>query len=214
MPLALVAMVCGSLLGGCWIPTMAGMMAESYKRTSTRPVEAEYVGIDGLTFAVIIAADRVIQTNAPDLVPQMTNSITERLRLQSGATGYVPGPVVLQFQYANPGWAAMTYSELAQQFGVDRLVYVDLYEHRLYETGNSYLWDGQMAGTVGVIEADGAFADDFAFSRDIAVRFPDGTGFSPKDYSALQVDTVLRTRFLDRVTWPFYLHDEPYYPDY
>lgn len=193
---------------------MAGMMVESYKRTGTRTVEAEYVGLQGHSFAVVIAADRVIQTNAQDLIPQLTNSITERLRVESGAVGYVPGPVVLQFQYANPGWSAMTYSELAYHFGVDRLVYIDLFEHRLYETGNSYLWDGLMAGTVGIVEADSPFPDEFAFSRDIAVRFPDGTGFSPDDYSALQVDTVLRMRFLDRATWAFYEHEEPYYPDY
>jgi hypothetical protein len=193
---------------------MAGMMVESYKRQSTRKVEPEYTGLQGHSFAVVVAADRVIQTNAPDLVPQMANSITERLRLQSGATGYVPAPVVLQFQYANPGWAAMTYSELARQFGVDRLVYIDLFEHRLYETGNSYLWDGMMAGTVGIVEADHSFSDEFVYAKDLAVRFPDGTGYSPNDYSSLQVDTVLRTRFLDRSTWPFIEHEEAYYPDY
>ena len=42
----------GLLMSGCWIPTMAGMMVESYKRTSTRSVEPDYVGMQGKSYAV------------------------------------------------------------------------------------------------------------------------------------------------------------------
>lgn len=201
-------------LGGCWVGTMAGMMAESYKRTSDRPVEAEYRGLEGKTFAVVIAADRVIQADSPSLVPQLTNVISERLRAEAGASGYVPGPIVLQLQYQNPRWEAMTYSELAQEFGVDRLIYIDLYEFRLFERGNSYLWDGQMAGVVGMVEADGSFPDEFAFSREVSVAFPDKKGYGPEDFTDQQVASVLLSRFVDRATWLFYDHREPFYPDY
>jgi len=201
---------CASLVG-C---QLAGMMAESYKRTSTRAVEAEYTGLAGSSYAVVIAVDRVIQGEDPQLVPQLTNAITERLRAESGATGYIPGPVVLQYQYTNPGWEARTYGEIAEDFGIDRLVYIDLFEFRLYETGNSYLWDGVLAGRVGVAETDGGFPDNFSFEREVAVRFPDAPGYSPGDFSEQQIRAVLMSRFVDRVTWLFYEHQEPYYPDY
>jgi hypothetical protein len=206
--LALAAM---TLTSGC---QMAAMMAESYKRTSTRKVEAEYRGLEGKSFCVVIAMDRVIQASQPQLGPQLTNAITERLRAESGATGYIPGPVVLQFQYTNPGWEARTYSELAEDFGVDRIIFVDIFEFRLFETGNSYLWDGLLAGQIGVTEADGSFADNFTFSRDVSVRFPDQAGYSPNDFTEAQIRAVLMSRFVDRVTWLFYDHQEPYYPDY
>jgi hypothetical protein len=210
----LVAACALAPLGGCWAATAASVMAESYRRTSTRTVEAEYRELEGKTFAVFIAADRVIQADRPQLIPQLTNAISERLRANTGAAGYVPGPVVLQFQYTNPGWEARTYGELAEEFGVDRLIYIDLYEHRLYERGNSYLWDGLLAGVVGVVEADSGYSDDFLFARDVAVRFPDSTGYSSSDFSEAQISAVLMSRFVDRVTWLFYDHKEPYYPDY
>lgn len=193
---------------------VASVMVESYRRTSTRTVEAEYTDLAGKSFAVLIAADRMIQASQPQLVAQLTNAITERLRAESGATGYIPGPVTLQYQYTNPGWEARTYGELAEEFGVDRVIFIDIYEFRLFETGNSYLWDGLLAGQVGVSEADGSFADSFAFARDVGVRFPDSTGYSQSDFNEVQIRAVLMSRFVDRVTWLFYDHQEPYYPDY
>lgn len=208
---ALAACLLCAPVAGC---RLAGMMVESYKRTSTRAVEAEYEGLTGKSYAVVIAVDRVIQGEDPQLVPQLTTAITERLRAESGATGYIPGPVVLQYQYTNPGWEARTYGEIAEDFGVDRLIYIDLYEFRLFETGNSYLWDGLLAGRVGVAETDGAFPDNFAFEREVAVQFPDAEGYSPGDFSEQQIRAVLMSRFVDRATWLFYEHQEPYYPDY
>jgi len=199
------------LAGGC---QAVGVMAEAYKRTGTHTVEAEYTDLEGRSYAVIISADRVIQASEPQLVPQLTSAVSNRLRAESGATGFVPGPVVLQYQYANPGWEARTYSRIAEDLGVERLIYIDLFEYRLFETGNSYLWDGLLAGRLGVVEADGAFPDSFAFERDVMVRFPDGTGYSPSDYTEAQIRAVLMSRFLDRSTWLFYDHEEPFYPDY
>ncbi|MEC9374632.1 MAG: hypothetical protein VYC34_12345, partial [Planctomycetota bacterium] len=164
--------------------------------------------------AVIVAADRSIQSANPQLVPMLTNAISSRLAENSEASGYVPGMAILEFQYNNPRWVAMTHSELAEEFGVDRIVFVDVYEYRLHEPGNPYLWAGVAAANVGVVESDGPLPDDYIYSKAISVGFPDGAGFGPTDFNAATVATVLNSRFVDRITWLFYEHQEPYYPDY
>lgn len=201
-------------LQGCAAGVLVGGMIESYRETSTRPVPSEYDGLADKSFAVFIAADRLIQSNHPQAVARLTTLITQRLVENANAAGVVPPAVILEYQYNHPSWVAMTYDELAEHFGVDRLIYIDLYEFRLHEPGNAYLWGGVAAASVGVVEADGPLGDEFMYSKAVQVRFPDDAGYGPTEYSASQVSAVLEKRFVDRVTWLFYEHEEPYYPDY
>jgi hypothetical protein len=214
-PLALALLLLAPVLaGGCAAGVLAGGMMESYRRSSTQPIASEYDGLIDKSFAVIVAADRTIESTQPQIVAQLEARITQRLIENADAAGVVPSSVVLEYQYNHPNWIAMTYEELADYFGVDRLIYIDVYEFRLNEPGNAYLWGGLAAGTVGVIEADGPLGDDFAYSKQITVKFPDTDGFGPTDYTKQQISAVLAKRFIDRITWLFYEHEEPYYPDY
>lgn len=210
----LLALIGVGPLAGCAAGVLAAGMVESYRRTSTRAMPSEYDGLRDKSFAVIVSADRLIQSNYPRAVARLTTLITQQLIEHADAAGVVPPAMVLEFQYNYPRWVAMTYEELAEHFGVERLVHIELYEFRLNEPGNSYLWGGLAAGMVGVVEADGPLGDEFAFSKQIAVKFPDDSGFGPTDFTAAQITAVLEKRFVDRVTWLFYEHQEPYYPDY
>ena len=42
----------------------------------------------------------------------------------------------------------------------------------------------------------------------------DDEGYTPADFSEPQIAAVLQSRFIDRASWLFYEHEEPYYPDY
>ncbi len=185
-----------------------GVMADTYERTGTSKVYAEYEGLDQKSFAVFIAADRTIQAQNPRLVPRLTTAITAQLVANTGATGFVPAALVLDYQYNNPSWPAKPYGELSEELGIDRLIVIDLYEHRLNERGNSYLWDGVIAGNLGVAEADGAFPNDFAYTQGLSVSFPDGKGYGPDDITGQNVLTVLERRFTNRAAWLFYDHEE------
>lgn len=201
-------------LVGCQAGVLLGGMAESYKQSSTHLIPGDYDGLVDKSFAVVVAADRLIQTSHPQEVTRLTMLITQRLIEHADAAGVVPPAVVLDYQYNHPQWVAMTNEELAEHFGVERLVYVDLYEFRLNEPGNAYLWGGLAAGQIGVVEADGPLGDDFMFSKQVSVKFPDKDGYGPTDYTGDQITAVLEKRFVDRLTWLFYDHQEPYYPDY
>lgn len=201
---------------GCVVAAAVGGMAESYKRGSTHAVAADYTGLRGKSFAVIVSSDRVLQGNFPTLLPRMTSRITERLAsyTETGVTGFVPAIAILEFQFSHPDWVTRTYDQLCEEFGVERLIVVDMYEYRLNEPGNPYLWDGVAAARVGVVEADGPLRGEFSYSKEIQVHYPDKKGMGPQDVGQAQVQSQLEHRFVDRVTWLMYVHQEPYYPEY
>jgi len=158
--------------------------------------------------------DRVIEASHPGLAAHLTGSISENLVANAGASGYVPAPNLLNYLLQHPEWVAHPISDLAKTLDVDRLIYIDLYEYTLHEPGNSYLWAGSASGSVAVIEADSPYPDEFAYQMPISVQYPDQMGFGPSELSKQQVSSVLSSRFINRSSWLFYLHDEAYYMDY
>lgn len=201
-------------LCGCMAAELIGGMAESYKRDSTREVLAEYEGLTGKTFAVVVSVDRVVLSERPELAGGLTVAISERLKDNTPAAGYVPPRKVIEFMAVNPKWVIMTPSELLQEFGVDRLIYVEVIDFRLHEPGNRYLWDGLASATMGILEAESPLPDEFAFRRQVTVKFPDQQGLTPTDVTQSVVATRLQTRLVDRIVWVCYAHQEPYYPTY
>lgn len=201
-------------LWGCVAAELVGGMVESYKRDSTREVIAEYEGLNGKTFAVVVSVDRVVLSERPELSGGLITAISERLKDNTQALGYVPPRRVVEFMATNPKWVIMTPSELLTEFGVDRLVYVEVVDFRLHEPGNRYLWDGLASATMGILEADSPIPDEYVFRRQIAVRFPDDQGLTPTDVTESVVASRLQTRLVDRIVWVCYNHQEPYYPKY
>lgn len=209
------ALVCQS---GCVIGTVIGGMAESYRRESTKTVKAESDVLQGKSFVVLASADRSIEEAAPGITALLISRITDRLadtKLDAGTTGVVPPSMVVQYIYDNPGWRAKSTEDLAKDLGgVQRVIYVELTEFRTKEPGNQYLYDGVCAGTISIAEADSKLADYYSFEKTILVKFPDETGRRPDEIPETAVRTELIRRFVDRATWPFYTHEEPYYPKY
>jgi hypothetical protein len=189
-------------------------MEESRRRNSKKPVEAEYKGIEGKSFAVLVAAPPVLQAEYPALVSRLTFEVTLRLAREAGASGVVPAERVIDWTYNRPNWVAKPLGEVAKEMGVQRIIYIDVTEYRLNDKGNSYLWDGVAGATVSVVEADGVLADDFAFTKALSVKFPDQGGFTQADISGPAVNSVLTSRLSDRIAWLFFLHEEDYYPKY
>jgi hypothetical protein len=204
-------------VAGCTAIAFGAAAIENARAQTNVSVKAEYSGLDGHSFAVLVVADRVTQAENPTLVARFTDRMNERLKDESKATGYIPPMDLLTYTFNNPRWVARPLGQVAEELGVDRLVLVELQEYRLYEPGNRYMWDGTVLGTVGVIEADSPVPDEFVFNKTVRINYPD----KDKNYTAEDsnmtaeiVATVLESRFVDRVTWLFYDHKEPYSIEY
>jgi hypothetical protein len=216
--LALTGSCAVACIPGCNIVGVVGGMAEAYKQGSTHEIKADYTGLHDKSFAVVVAADRGIQAEHPDLVRHLTIKMTERLADNKNvprAAGFVPAEDVLTYMYQHPGWSSKPMSELAKELGgVQRVLYVEVFEYRLREPGNQYEWDGAAGGTVALIETDSPLPDDYAYQKQVTVKYPDKKGYGPADMTVSAVNTVLASRLIDRVTWLMYDHQEKYYPDY
>jgi hypothetical protein len=204
----------GATLPGCAVGALVGGMMESARRESNRTVEAEYKGLTDETFAVLVAAPAVVQAEYPELVQRVTLQVSAMLAQNAGAAGFVPGVRVLEYTFNRPGWVAKPLDEIAKDLGVSRVVFVDLTEYRLHDKGNSYLWDGAAAATLGIVEADSALSSDFVFQRSVSVKFPDQSGYGQAELPAAAVNTELTRRLCERLAWLLYQHEEPYYPKY
>ncbi|HYE61300.1 MAG TPA: hypothetical protein VD997_04830 [Phycisphaerales bacterium] len=213
--LLLMLGVCAAVLPSC----QAVAAAEANRRRhSTHLVKADFTGLEGKTIAVVVAADRFIQSDHPDLVDYVTTNLTKRLSqsaIRPNPSGYVPAKEVLTYLYDNPAWPSKPMTEIAKGLGgVERIVFVELSEFRLREPGNQYEWDGVASGTVAVVAVDSTTPDEYVYQKPITVRYPDGKGYGPEQVSMSAVMTELARRFVERTAWHFYDHEEPYEPKY
>ena len=204
-------------LGLCGCQLVGGMV-ENYRRDATHAVQPEYTGMQDKSFAVLVTADRSLHSEYPELVPFLTDRMTQRLASPGNKpkpAGFVPPSQVLKYQLSKPAWSAKPLPDLATELGgVQRLILVDLFEFRLRDPGNAYEWAGQAGATVSVVELDGAMPDQFSFERMVQVKFPDQKGHGPDSIAQSLVQSALAGRLIDRTTWLFYEHQEPYYPTY
>jgi len=198
-------------LGGC-IAGAVGAIGQQIERGKKLDVPAAYDGIDDKTCAVIVNADYATLVEHPAVVKNITANISARIQQYVKGATVLPPATVLAWQYRTPQWRAMPYGEVAKELGVDRLVYIDLYEYRLNPTGNSYLWDGVAAGNIGVIEADGLAPDEFVYTTNIVSKFPDKEGIGKESARREEIELGLLTLFIQRTSWLFYRHIEDKYP--
>ncbi|MEZ6242859.1 MAG: hypothetical protein R3B57_07420 [Phycisphaerales bacterium] len=209
--LAALALSTLGALGGCIVGAAIGGMAESYRRTGKHKVEAEYQGLRGKSYAVVVTADRLVQAQNPGLIGRVTTVVNDRLAHPDnnvGASAYIPSQDLLNVLYETPQWPAMARGEVAKLLGVQRLIVIELTEYHLHEPGNQYVWEGAAAGSVSVYESDSGLPDDPIYDKAIRVTFPDGTGYMSTEMSQATVTSELSRRFINRCAWLFYDHEE------
>ena len=195
-------------MSGCIVGAAIGGMAESYKRTGTSEIEAEYTGIEGHSFTVVVTADRLIEGNNPGISARITQRVNDRLIQNAKPTFAIPSADLLTVLYNTPQWPAMPRGEVAEMLGVERLIVVELVEYRLNEPGNKYIWDGSASCVVSVFESDSPFPDDPVFEKALRVSFPDMSGLMRTEIPEAAVNTELANRLTNRISWLFYTHEE------
>lgn len=201
---------------GCQVAGLIAVAGDTMERTGSHDVYAEYQGLRDKNFAVLIVVDRATASEHPRMVNRLTNSITDMLMEQKdliGFAGRVPGPYVLAFQYGNPSWVSWPYQRIAEEFTVERLIVVDIFDYRLQEPGNSYVWKGK----IGARRRDRG-----GRPRVRRVHLHEGHRGRLPGQGRVHAQRLLagpgagdaRERFADRVTWLFYDHEEKNMMDY
>lgn len=215
-PTVLALMVGGiATVAGLSACGIVGAMADTYERNATHTVKAEYRGLEGKSFVVLVNADRSIQSQAPMLVEEFTKRLTDRLSAPTNVprpSGFIKPNDALAFGYRNPTWHLRAPAKLSQDLGgVDQVIMIEITEFRMHEPGNKYVWDGRASARISVGDSTD---DDFVFDRVVEVKYPDGESYSQEDIQGSQVMSALLVRLLDRASWLFYDHEEMMRPEY
>lgn len=210
--LACVALAIGlaslSIAPGCAIAALGGVVGKSLQETGSHKVQAEYDGLDGKSYAVVVSGDRSIASEHPGVMDRLTDRINTMIAEGTTASGHVPTTTILAALYNNPQWQAISRGDLGQRLGVERLVVVELNEYRLHESGNQYTWEGAASAVVEVYEIDGGDPDLPLFEHSIRVTYPDELGILREQLPESLVTSVLSDRMADRVAWLFFDHEE------
>jgi len=198
---------------GCNVVGFFGALEAERRRTGTITVEAEYDGLEGQSVAVVIDASREIYMTSPEVVDAILVEIIARLDANAEIERIVQPAEVQRVLYDEPDLLGRTYDEIAARFNVTRLIIIQLDEFRLAEMGNQYVWNGQAAGNLLLIEADSFIEDDVRLERYVSVTYPDRSTTTVDEIPAQEVALELLRRFANRTSWFFYDHKERY-PEY
>jgi len=210
----LAAAVALALSGTGCIAGAVGALGQQIERGKKLDVPAQYDGLDAKTSAVIVNADYATLVEHPALVANVTANVSARIKAYVKDSSVLPPGQVLDWQYRTPQWRALPHGEIAKELGVDRLVYIDIYEYRLNPVGNSYIWDGVAGANIGVVEADSLSPDEFVYTTNVVARFPNKEGIGRESARREDIERGLLTLFIQRSSWLFYRHIEDKYPEY
>jgi hypothetical protein len=199
--------------GGCALAGLASAMGQNFEYQKLIEVPPQYTGLEYQTVAVIVETDLAILYEHQNLVPALINGISARIQQNVEGARVLSPQMVLAWQYHTPQWNALPYGDIALALGVERIVYLDVYEYRLHPIGNSWIWEGLCAANVGVIEADSFDPDLFVEEFVVQAEFPHERGIGRESANATQVETGLLYEFLKKAGGLFYLHTVPKHPD-
>ncbi len=207
--LALAAMALVFAAPGCMIFGAAGVIGQNIEREML----AEYDGLRQSTCAVVVITDMVVMYEYPGVVANICVNLSRRIQQNVEGVQVLDPRVVLDWTHHTPGWQSMPYGRLCEELGVDRVVWVDLFEFRLNPPGNRWQWEGLASANVGVVEVDGFDPDAFAESYDVTASFPDIPELGRESATENQIETGLLASFVQEAGWLFYDHIEDKYPD-
>ncbi len=201
------------LLQGCFLTTLAGAVGQNIERYKKIEVLAEYDGLENRTVAVVVQCEPSILYEHPSVSGTVAMNVSRRISQNVTGAKVLDYRHVMQWQYQTPSWSMLPYGEIASELGVERVVFIEIYEFRLNPPGNRYLWDGACSATIGIIESDGWDNDAFAKNWDISAKFPDIQGVGRESASESSVQMGVLAKFVDETAWLFYRHIEDKYPD-
>lgn len=200
------------LIPGCALFHLAGGMAQNAEYQKLVEVLAEYGELENRTVAVVVNSDLATLYEHPQLSRQIAVGLSVRLQKYVPGIRVVNPDAVLAWQFNTTQWNAMPYGDIPIALGVERVVFVDLFEYRLHPRGNSLMMEGVCAASIGIIERGYIDPDSFTMVMDVTTTFPKLSNMTRDEISAQQVEFVLLSLFIRDSAWLFHSHVEPKYP--
>jgi hypothetical protein len=201
------------LLAGCEFFGVASVIGQNIEREKKIEVLAEYDGLRDSTVAVVVLTDMMVMYEHPGVVANICVNLSDRIARNVQGVQVLDPRFVLDWQHQTAGWQSMAYGLICEELGVERVIWLDLFEFRLHPPGNRWQWDGAASANIGIVEVDGFDPDSFGEAFDVSSTFPDVPELGRESATSSQIQTGLLATFVQKAGWLFYDHIEDKYPD-
>lgn len=208
-----LAMTLLGLVAGCEIFGVASVVGQNIEREKKIEVLAEYNGLRDSTVAVVVLTDMMVMYEHPGVVANICVNLSDRIARNVQGVQVLDPRFVLDWQHQTAGWQSMAYGLICEELGVERVIWLDLFEFRLHPPGNRWQWDGAASANIGIVETDGFDPDSFGEAFDVSSTFPNVPELGRESATASQIQTGLLATFVQKAGWLFYDHIEDKYPD-
>ena len=164
--LAMITHVSGCNYFGYIAQGLAGEKDRTSKYT------AEYRGLEGKRFVVLVTTDSQTVHEAPTAPKALNQMVSRKIIKYVDQTISTPYEDIEKFETANRYWQISPYSEIYEKLDVERLVHIELLSFSTHEPGNEQIWQGSAAARVCIAEAENDDPDNFAYCQTVNAKFP------------------------------------------
>jgi hypothetical protein len=207
------------LIAGCAAVNLASGMAQNAEYQKKLRIPAAYDRLAGKEVAVLVNTNMTMMYEHPYLAERIALGVASGI--QQHDQDLIPGVKVidpqktLRWQYSTPGWTMLSYADVANTLGAERVIFVDVYEYRLNPPGNRYEWEGVCAARVRIIEAapDALDPETPRAEFDVIAHYPLNLMLPAEAANGQAIEAGLLIAFIQKTAWLFYEHEEPKYPD-
>ena len=208
MKLVLMCPIVVSIMAGC---EAVGFFAQGVAGGDPPPIRvtAEYDGLSNQTVAVLVNADLGTLYEHPNCQLEVGLALSRELAANVAGIKIINPNQIVEFQRRNLYWHTLTYPELAKRLNVTRLVLVEIVDYRTHEPGNVNIWQGVIAGQIGVVEADGDKPKDQIYGASVTVRYPEDRPVGILDANEATILKAVLDRFAKKAGEKFHEHEEP-----
>lgn len=195
MALALAAV---ATQGGCQIMGYLANGFDSDNKTIDR--KAQYLGLEGKTVAVLVAADEYTLFAHPDAPAAVSRAVSRQVAADIKGVTLMNPKDLAAFQKENMYWHTMPYGDIVKRLKVDRVIFVDMAQFSTHDGGDKTLWRGTIDANIGIIAADAQDPNDLVFSTRTRARFPNDKPVGVLESNDETIKTGVIATFAQRVS--------------
>lgn len=203
----IAAFVTLASLSGCQI---MGYFANGFDRDNkVVDKKAQYLGLEGKTVAVLVAADEYTLFAHPEAPSAVSRAVSRQIAADIKNVTLMNPKDLAAFQKDNMYWHTMPYGDIVKRLKVDRVVFIDMAQFSTHDGSDKTLWRGTVDANVGIIASDNKNPDDLVFQTRTRARFPNDKPVGVLESNDESIKTGVIAAFAQKVSNLFRDHQAP-----
>jgi len=170
-------------------------------------VKAEYKGLKDRKIAIIVSTGPGVDFEYPYARTNVALATAKVISDHVKGAEFVDQNEVEKFQMENLDWLSMPVKKIAQNLGVTRILYLDLFQFTMHEQSSVHLLRGRIQGSLRVYEINGK--EQAAYNTETAIVWPEHSPVPMSDGALAQLQMESTVKFAEQLGQKFYDHKVP-----